>query len=84
MQGQDMSRVSLIHKSFLQEEEIYQVPKSPLQLPWDTLLCGNGIARNWDLGRTGIASPGVGTKVDFPEKLEIGFMFCRLPGESKR
>lgn len=59
--------------------------KSPLQLPWDALPCGNGIARNcWDPGRIGIASLGVGTKVDFPEKLEVVFVFCRLQGESKR
>lgn len=84
MQVQDLSRISLIHTGFLQGEEIYQVPKSPLQLSRDALPWGNGIARNSDPGRTGIASPGVGTKVNFPEKFEVGFMFCRLRGESKR
>lgn len=65
MQRQDVSRVSLSHTSFLQEKEIYWVPKSPLQLPLDALPCGNGIARNWDPGRIGIASSGVGTKGGF-------------------
>lgn len=56
-----------------------------LQLFWGALPCGNGIARNWDAGGIGIASPRVGTEVDLPGKFETGFMFCRrLQGESKR
>lgn len=41
MQGQDVSRVSLIHTSFLQEEEV----NHHCNYPGDALPCGNGIAQ---------------------------------------